>query len=251
MYNIKKSKYRTYTYKDWEQYLKQNDKKRLKLDFTSEPVLSAEVRKLIFPSIAAFCMGEHSDGKHLLSAADKFAVRTGETEYPVAMTWFVKEENYHSSYLAQYMNYHKEPLKKKNPLDFIFRRLRQVGGIFSEVSVLVTAEIIALSYYSALGAVARQIGSKALSDICAQMLHDELPHVIFQSYTLAHLPDTCGTRFFRIFFMEAVTIAVWMAYGELLKAGGCGFQHFLRENLGYLRQSFEISEEMEREKINL
>ena len=108
------------------------------------------------------------------------------------MRYFIKEENTHSAYLAQYMKWHRVPERKRSVLDSIFRRLRQVNGIRSEVTVLVTAEIIALSYYTALKNATK---SSALKSICSQMLHDELPHVVFQSYTLAHFHNTAWTGF--------------------------------------------------------
>lgn len=43
------------------------------------------------------------------------------------------------------------PIRKKNQLDRIFRKIRQCSGIESEIITLVTAEIIALTYYSVIG----------------------------------------------------------------------------------------------------
>ena len=87
------------------------------------------------------------------------------------------------------MNYHQEPLKKSTFLDKIFRKIRQAGGIFPEISVLETAEIVALSYYSALGAEAKTINSKVGR----------------------------FKRAFRKFLMRVTTDAVWIAYHRLLR----------------------------------
>lgn len=244
MYDIVNTEFKSYTYREWREYLEHNDSHRLQIDFSSEPKLSDSVRKLIFPSIAAFQKGEHSDGRCLLSAAEKFAKNKNQPEYTKAMSCFIKEENWHSAYLARYMNFHREPLKKNNILDTIFRRLRRTGGIHSEVSVLVTAEIIALSYYSALGRVGERIKSTALTAICSQMLHDELPHVIFQSYTLSYLRNTHADRFFRIALMNVASFAVWAFYGDLLREGGYSYQGFLSDNMYYLGQSIEISKKI-------
>jgi len=229
-----------YSYKDWLAYFRANDGRRLKIDFGQEPKLSKKARKLIFPSISAFQMGEHSDGNYLYEIAEEFGRTHKEPYYAETMVLFTKEENFHSSYLAQYMNYHKEPLAKKNKLDEIFRKLRHNGSLFTEIAILVTAESVALSYYSALGNVADEIGSQALRSICNQMLHDELPHIIFQSYTLSHFHNGFLKKLYRILAMELTTVAVYTAYGKVLKRGGYEFKRFRSENTGYLKQSFSI-----------
>ena len=89
------------------------------------------------------------------------------------------------------MKWHRVPEKKYSVLDSIFRRLRQVNGIRSEVTVLVTAEIIALSYYTALKNATK---SSALKSICSQMLHDELPHVVFSVVYAGSLSQYCMDR---------------------------------------------------------
>lgn len=48
------------------------------------------------------------------------------------------------------MQFHGMKLKKASVLDGVFRLVRKVKGIYSEVTVLVSAEIIAISYYAAL-----------------------------------------------------------------------------------------------------
>lgn len=241
MYNIRDSKFASFDYSDWLRYLERNDKRRLKVDLSAEHKLSSSERKLIFPSVRAFQRGEQSDGKCLAKAAEKFAREYGEPLYCAVMELFIREENFHSSYLAKYMNFHNEPLKKDNGLDKLFRRLRQSGGLFMEVSVLVTAEMIALSYYSALGNVGRMIDSPALSEICGQMLHDELPHIALQSHTLGILGCGALKVGFRKLLMSVTTLAVWIAYGDLLKKGGYGYRKFRKENFGYLSQSIEIA----------
>ena len=135
----------------------------------------------------------------------------------------------------------KKPAKSESiKLDKTFRNLRHDGKLFTEIAVLVTAETIALSYYSALGNVADQIGSKDLRAICNQMLHDELPHIVFQTYTLSHFGSRKYRKFFRRFVMECTTIAVYLMYGKLLKAGGYNYRKFHGDNVAYLKQSFKM-----------
>ena len=240
MHKLTDTEWVDYNYQDWLIHFKENDKQRLQIDFSEEPVLTPEQRKLIFKSIKAFQMGEHSDGVYLAELAKKFGKEYSEPSYAETMNLFIKEENFHSAYLAWYLKHHNEPKAKKNKLDKIFRNLRHDGKILTEIAVLVTAETIALSYYSALGNVADEIGSKDLRAICNQMLHDELPHIVFQTFTLAHLGNKRSIRFFRRFVMECTTMAVYMMYGKLLKAGGYNYKKFHSENVGYLKQSFKM-----------
>lgn len=244
MIDIRDLPCRSYDFHQWDQYLKANDRQRLKIDFSAEAALTKAERKLIFPSVKAFQAGEHSDGTVLLKAVSEFAEQIGEPAYKDVMVGFIKEENCHSSYLAQYMGHHKEPLAKSIFIDKIFRKVRQAGGIFLEVSVLETAEIIALSYYSALGNAAKKLNSAALDSICGQMLHDELRHIVLQSYAVSKMKLSRFKRLFRSLVMRLTTDAVWIAYHRLFKFGDYSYSHFRRENLGYLNQSMYLSDSM-------
>lgn len=227
-----------YSYDEWLEFFRENDKHRLHIDFSQEATLSDETKALILPSISAFQIGEHSDGIHLLKAAEAFASLFDENIYPDVMKLFIKEENFHSSYLGEFMRFHNLPLRKSNFLDRTFRRLRKRGDIRSEVVTLVTAEIVALSYYSALSDAT---DSPALKRICAQMLHDELPHVIFQSYTIGYFKQSRWLNFKRRFLMRATTRAVWTAYGNVFRASGWTYDRFRQENIGYIKQSEDIA----------
>lgn len=228
-----------YSYDEWLEFFRENDKHRLQIDFSKETTLPSDIKALIQPSISAFQIGEHSDGTHLLRAAEAFTRKFDEPTYPEVMKLFIREENFHSSYLGEFMRYHELPLRKSNFLDRTFRRLRRRSDIRPEVVTLVTAEIIALSYYSALSDAT---DSPALKRICGQMLHDELPHVIFQSYTLGHFKESKWLKLQRRLLMRAATCAVWTAYGKLFLAAGWTYSKFKQENLGYLRQSEDIVE---------
>ncbi len=189
MVDFTKSKMNGFSYTEWSAYFSHNDKRRLKIDFSQEENLPDTVKKRIFPSIREFQKGEGSDGRYLMEAAEVFADQRRIPEYKEAMRRFVREENRHSAYLREYMNFHHVGAKEKSLLDRVFRKLRRLGGLRCEVTVLVTAEMIALTYYDAL---ARNTDSAALKSICGQMLRDEIPHVMFQSYTLGHFKDKIG-----------------------------------------------------------
>ena len=228
-----------FTYKDWEAYFRENDGKRLDIDFSQEKALPRKVKKLIFPSIRAFQKGEGSDGGYLMKTVCAFAEQSGEADYPNVMRLFVREENQHSAYLKTYMKFHGVEGAKRSVLDSAFRRLRKLGGLKCEVTILVTAEMIALTYYDALS---RCTESAALKSICDQMLQDELPHIVFQSYTLRHFRVRGADKLARRLLMDVTSFLVWCAYRRVYRAGGYGFRRFFKENRGYLRQSIQMTE---------
>lgn len=236
MVKLTKSKMTKFGYKEWEKYFTLNDSRRLDIDFSRESGLTESEKKLIFPSIKAFQKGEGSDGAYLIKCAKKY----GEAAEK-AVQLFIKEENFHSAYLKKYMEHYGVKSAKKSALDSIFRKLRQLGGFKCEVTVLVTAEMIALTYYSAL---AECTASPALKSICGQMLHDELPHIIFQSYNLSKLGSSCSDVPVRYALMGLTSAAVWLAFGNVFREGGYSFCRFISENFGYLRQSISMINSM-------
>lgn len=239
MINFVNSKMNRFTYKEWNAYFTCNDSRRPVIDFSEEKGLSEKEIIRIAPSIQAFQTGESSDGKHLLKAAGDFADRIGQADYRDVMRRFVKEENRHAGYLRKFMDYYQIKAGKRSYLDHIFRRLRQLGGIRCEAMVLVTAEMIALTYYDAL---ANNTDSFALKSICRQMLRDEIPHVMFQSYTLSHFKSGKTDRIVRILLMETALFFVWVSFHQVYQAGGYGIVRYMKENLGYLRQSLILTE---------
>ena len=239
MIDITKSKMNEFGYMEWASYFALNDTQRLVLNFLNENELTSQERKLIFPSVRAFSKGEGSDGAYLMKTVESFIRESGEKDYSKAMQLFIKEENFHSAYLKEYMDhYGVEPLSSSF-LDSVFRKLRKAGGLKCEVTVLVTAEMIALTYYDALS---KCTDSPVLKKICAQMLHDELPHIMFQSYTLSHFEVRKIDKFFRRFAMRITTLFVYFAFGNVLKTGGYNLRQFSKENMGYLKQSIYLSE---------
>lgn len=224
---------------DWVAYFENNHKHRLQIDFSEEPELTPEEKRQIFPSIQIFQKGEASEGTFLLHCAEHYARKHNAPEYFEAMKWFVREENWHSAYLKKYMDYHRIPVRPHSFLDDIFRILRKTGGLSSEVIVLVTAEMIALSYYRALGECT---ASPALKSICRQMLKDELPHIVFQSYTLYKRKSGSLEKLLRILLMEITMTVVWLSTKNVFRAGGYSYRRLASDCLGYLRQSIEIAD---------
>ena len=228
---------------NWIEYFKYNNSHLLKLDFDNNKELSSDEIELITPSIRAFQIGEGSDGKHLTKVVNKFATKTGYEDYKKIMMWFIKEENRHSQTLKKYMEiYGIEPVRKMW-IDNVFRFLRKLMGLECEVTILVTAEMIALSYYTALS---NATDSKLLKTICEQMLNDELKHVVLQSDTLHRISKernkiiSWSVRVIRKIVMRVTAFVVWHKYKEVFIKGGYAYKEFKSHCMEYLVESIQI-----------
>lgn len=228
---------------DWLGYFQYNNSHLLKLDFGKNQELSFPEKELISPSIRAFQLGEGSDGKHLEASAKRFAEKTGYQKYPEIMNWFILEENRHSMTLKKYMEIYNIQPSSNLWIDNIFRTLRKLMGLECEVTILVTAEIIALSYYRAL---ANATDSILLQTICRQMLNDELKHVVLQSDTLHRIYKNRKAAFnhflrlFRKILMRMTVWSVWISYKDLFLQGHYTYRLFKSHCMEYLAESIYI-----------
>jgi hypothetical protein len=194
-----------------------------RIPWADHPTLSPAERTAVSSSIREFQLGESSEGRHLQSAADRFALATGDTSYAVAMRYFIREEQRHAAYLARFLADEGVALKTRTWADSAFRRLRHLGHLETAIAVLITAEIVAQVYYLALR---RATGSRVLRAICRRVLADEAAHVRFQAERLAILRRRQGTTGLllrrvahRGLFALALAV-VWHNHGIALARGG-------------------------------
>jgi hypothetical protein len=114
--------------------------------------LTDEERRTITPSIQQFQLGENSSGQHLLEGGQRYGRGVNDPLFAGALDIFIKEEQQHSRYLAALMQSQAIPLVQKHWVDTVFRRLRALAGLELSLTVLVTAEFIAVPYFRALRA---------------------------------------------------------------------------------------------------
>lgn len=229
----------SYGYSEWFEHFVENKKQVLAVDFSQEGTLTESEKALLYPSIADFQRGEASEGKHLIAASERFARTAGQPAYADTIKLFIEEENQHSAYLQEFMQFHGMKLKKASVLDGVFRLVRKVKGIYSEVTVLVSAEIIAISHYEALR---NATSSPALKSICEKILRDETPHIAFQTFTLSLFPQSRITRPLRRGLMAATCLVVWASYRKLFRAGGYSLRRLFRDSMRILEQSISEAE---------
>ncbi|MDA1191202.1 MAG: ferritin-like domain-containing protein [Candidatus Poribacteria bacterium] len=206
-------------------------------------------RDAIASSVAAFQLGESGEGRHLLTCAEAYAAKSGDAAYVEALRLFVREEQRHAADLAVVMEAVGIPLIRKTWVDTVFRRLRHVGGRFGglevSVGVLVTAEIIAQTYYRALRDAT---SSRTLRRLCRQILTDEAAHVRFQTERLAILRQGRGrvgrwvTAAAHRGLFGATCLIVWWKHGRAMREGGFSFGRFWRGAWSAFRRAMRTAE---------
>jgi len=214
------------TLHDWTHYFRSNQKTRLKVPPETYDLTPAE-RRRITKSIQSFQLGESSEGNILRLQARQQSEQTGEPEYLEAIEHLIREENWHSAYLAQFMRRHKIPRFKRGFNDTVFRFLRRLAGVELSCRVLVTAEVIAMTYYDCL-AVATN--SPVLNLICRKMCEEEKAHVDFQMFQIhrinlqKHALSGSLADIFHFLLTSFTLVPVWWEHRRVLQVKYSGFQ---------------------------
>jgi hypothetical protein len=197
--------------------------------------LTDKERRTITPSIQQFQLGENSRGQHLLERGQKHGRAVNDPLFAGALDIFIKEEQQHSRYLAAFMESQAIPLVQKHWVDTVFRRLRALAGLELSLTVLVTAELIAVPYFRALRAATN---SPILKIICNRILEDEANHLKFQASMLARIAGRRPEAFQRFlselhrFFLLGTIQVVWFEHHILFEAAGYTFRRFKDETMG-------------------
>ena len=196
--------------------------------------LTENERQTITSSIQQFQLGEGSRGRRLLERGEQYGRAAEDPLFASALDIFIKEEQQHSRYLAAFMQSQSIPVAKKHWVDSAFRKLRGLARLELELTVLVTAEFIAVPYYRALRSAT---GSSTLKMICTRCLEDEPNHLKFQASMLARVAaarpaaiQRALSEAHRLFLMGTIFV-VWIEHRTVLEAGGYTFRRFNEETL--------------------
>jgi hypothetical protein len=205
-----------------------------RLPWSDPTQLSREEYRCVQSSIQQFQLGEGSSGRRLLQRGREFADAAGDPDFLEALALFVKEEQRHSGYLLRFMQREGIPASSSHWVDTVFRRLRVLAGLELSLRVLVSAEIIAIPYYRALGAATQ---SRLLRAICGRILQDEAAHLRFQASMLSRLvsnrpllADRIVSAIHRLFLL-ITCLVVWREHGRVFRAAGYARAGFLAEAL--------------------
>ena len=196
--------------------------------------LSGPERAAIGHSIPQFQLGEGSHGRRVLKRGLRYSTRVNDPYFSRAIYLFIKEELRHSAHLLRFMEKQGIPALSKRWVDSVFRYLRGLAGLELSLRVLVTAEIIAVPYYRALG---RATNSPLLRALCALILADEAVHLHFQASMLRRVASSrfallarMASRMHRLFLIATVCI-VWREHRSAFEAAGYRFDRLLKEAL--------------------
>jgi 1,2-phenylacetyl-CoA epoxidase catalytic subunit len=196
--------------------------------------LTEKERRTVIPSIQQFQLGEGSRGQRLLERGQKYGRAVNDPLFASALEIFIKEEQQHSRYLAAFLKSQSIPLLQKQWVDTIFRKLRGLAGLELSLTVLVTAELIAVPYYRALRGAT---GSPILKMICTRILEDEASHLKFQTSMLARVASARAEAFQRTLaelhrlFLLGTIFVVWIEHSPVFEAAGYSFRRFKNETL--------------------
>lgn len=213
----------------WQKHFENNEFSNNSINWQVEDILTQEEFNNIKKSIAAFQLGESSEGKGLMQAAKTYAQKHKDPYLVTITKLFIKEEQGHSLLLKRFMEKHKISLLKRNWADDVFRKLRKDVGFELSVTVLITAEILSLIYYSAL---LNATNSKLLKSICEKLLKDEVKHIKYESELLNFIRKEkflllryliCFAH--QIFYFGTMLI-VYLSHRRVINAGGYGFGSF-------------------------
>ena len=216
----------------WLSYFAQNALDAENICWDSHETLTAEEYHCIKDSIAAFQLGEYSEGAGLVKFAEHYAQSHASRPLVDITRLFIKEEQKHAFLLKRFMEQQHIPVIKKNWTDTVFRRLRKNVGYELSITVLITAEIIALVYYKALRACTHSI---VLSAICDKILRDESAHVKYESGLLNYLHGRKPTgrrfsaRFRHQFLYGGTVLVVYYDHRRVLRRGGYNLAAFWRD----------------------
>lgn len=218
---------------DWLAYFRANQSHRLSINWDEEYCLTSTEKQAISQSIQKFQLGESSEGSHLMKMARLFAHQSGDLCLVEIMKLFIGEEQRHARDLGKFMQQQQISLAKKDWTDSIFRRLRRLAGLEMAAIILLTAELVAIVYYKALGQATQ---SQMLQQLCQQIHQDEVEHTYFQGDLLQYIRQNRPN--WLVYFLEAchrlffslTLFVVWFDHRTVFQAAGYSFYEFWQES---------------------
>jgi hypothetical protein len=203
------------------------------------PQLTARELAAVAKSIQQFQLGEGSKGQRLLDRGKAFGSKVNDPCFVGALELFIKEEQQHSEYLAHFMQSQNIPLISHHWVDTVFRKLRGLAGLELSLTILVTAELIAVPYYRALRQATDLL---TLRNICTRILEDENAHLRFQTSMLARVVShrqpvwkRAISELHRLFLLGTIVV-VWAGHRSVFESARVGFRRFMEDSLREFRE---------------
>ena len=220
---------------NWYNYFRKNSTEAGDIPWHVGNDLSPPERSIIAKSIATFQLGEYSEGRHLLAFAEDYAQANGNPHIVPVTKYFIAEEQNHASVLKKFMVIHNIELIQKNWTDSVFRRLRKYLGFEVSMTVLITAEMLALIFYDALQ---EATSSLLLKKICEKILVDETSHVKYESELIEYIRTQKSlsarilARVLHRFLFFGTVLVVYFEHRRVIKQGGYKLTRFWSSSWG-------------------
>lgn len=211
--------------RNWLAYFRSNQGEPEEIPWDAVRPPARRIARYLVPSLQQFHLGENAGGLHFLTLARRHARDTGDADFPEAIALFIAEEQRHSAMLGRYLRAIGAPVLREHWIHSVFRRIRHWFGLESKVTVLVTAEILAVPYYRAL---LESSPCPALQAICRRVLREESQHLLFQGNTLRRLRQQRPRWFVRLTdlaqeaLLAGTCAAVWWEHRHVFRAAGDG-----------------------------
>ncbi len=192
-------------------------------------ILCARERRAVVRSIQQFQVGEWARGRGLVRRASSHPIISSDRWFLASLELFISEEQHHSSMLGCFLDHQRIPKLGSHWVNRVFRRLRKLAGLEVCVMVLVTAEVLAVPFYSALRDATR---SRLLRSICARILHDEAAHLNYQALTLGLIRRSRGSRagivcsYCHPILFHCTALVLWQQHHRVFHAAGWDFYRF-------------------------
>ena len=219
---------------EWENYFLKNKLNLQKITWNYQDLLSKKEKDCISSSIAKFQLGEYSEGQKLIEFCDKYSRKYEDKILKKITALFIKEEQAHSYILKRFMKLNNIAILKSDWTDNIFRLIRSISGYELSITVLITAEIISLTYYRALSKATK---NNLLKDICLKIIEEERKHVLYESMLLKNMRKQkmriSQLLIFvshKLFFLCSVLL-VLMDHRKVIFSGGFNAYSFCVKNI--------------------
>ncbi|MEA5464495.1 ferritin-like domain-containing protein [Leptothoe sp. PORK10 BA2] len=221
----------------WSRYFAQNTERWEEFSQTFEPqrlTLNPDFIK----SLQMFQLGEQSEGRCLMHLAQQYGDTHGDPEYIKAIQQFIKEEQRHAHFLKLALQNNESVVIEKDWTDTLFRKIRRLCDLEMMISVLFTAEIIAVAYYGCLAKASEHPLARSLFERICQ---DEAMHLKFHGEHLRKLRSqgrciTLRSGVNRL-FVWLVAGMVWREHYGVLGQTFESFGEFLKRCDGQLSQA--------------
>ncbi len=231
------------SFRAWADWYRNFLDRQLPIDWNTFERIPPELKEVIGDSVRQFQLGESSEARNLKAKVARFVKKGGDKAYQDAMEWFIFEENRHSRLLGRFMDLEDMPKARSNFSDKLFRLCRHSVGLRYSLTILITAEIIAVPYYAAL----RQVSdSPILTTICKQILLDEANHIRFQAKAIRNMLQGLApwrrkaAHAIARLLLEPAMDLVWFEHGRLFRAAGWSFRDFRQESIREFQQAWAL-----------